>query len=133
MNITYKESRKFSKKDLEELFLSVNWESAQYPERLVTAMQNSSQVISAWNNDRLIGLVRSLDDGITVAFIHYLLVNPEYQNLHIGSELMKRLLNKYKHMLYIKIMPSDPQTIAFYKKFGFMQYNNYSALEIKNF
>lgn len=111
----------------------MNWESGKYPEKLVLAMRNSSQVISAWDNNRLIGLVRSIDDEITVAFIHYLLVNPEYQNLHIGSELMKRILDKYKKMLYVKIMPSSPKTIHFYKQFGFMEYDNYSALVIKNF
>ena len=35
--------------------------------------------------------------------------------------------------LYIKVMPSDPKTIPFYEKFGFQQYENYSAMLIKNF
>ncbi len=133
MIITYKETKNFLKEELEQLFLSVHWESGKYPERLVIAMKNSSHVISAWNGDKLIGLVRGLDDGVTVAFIHYLLVNPNYQNLHIGSELMKQILDKYKNMLYVKVMPSDYKTIPFYEKFGFVQYENYSALEIKNF
>ncbi len=96
-------------------------------------MHNSSQVLSAWDGDRLIGLVRGLDDGETVAFLHYLLVDPEYQNLHIGGELMKRILKKYDHLLYVKIMPSDPAAIPFYKKFGFREYDNYSAMVIKRF
>ena len=93
-------------------------------------MKNSSYVISAWENNNLIGLVRSLDDGETVAFIHYLLVDPTYQNYHIGTELMTRLLDKYKNMLHIKIMPSDPKVVPFYKRLGFKQYDNYTALEI---
>ena len=44
---------------------------------------------------------------------------------------MERVLDGYKEFLYIKIMPSDPATIPFYEKFGFKQYGNYSALEIK--
>lgn len=39
-------------------------------------MRNSTHVISAWDGDRLIGLVRSLDDGATIAFLHYVLVDP---------------------------------------------------------
>ena len=130
MDIKFKETKEFTKQQLEQLFLSVNWSSGKYPERLVRAMKNSSNVISAWDDDKLVGLIRSLDDGETVAFIHYLLVNPSYQNYHIGKELMERLLDKYKDILYIKIMPSDPKTIPFYEKFGFKQYDNYSALEI---
>lgn len=40
---------------------------------------------------------RGLDDGETVAFLHYLLVDPAYQGQHIGQELMERILEKYKH------------------------------------
>lgn len=130
MEIIYKTTRNFAEKELEELFLSVNWESGRYPKKLVRAMKNSSRVISAWDGERLIGLIRALDDGETVAFIHYVLVNPKYQGLHIGGELMKRILAYYDDLLYVKIMPSDPKTIPFYEKYGFKQYDNYSALEI---
>ena len=133
MEITYKDTKDFSAKDIERLFLSVNWESGQYPEKLVKAMHNSTHVVSAWDGDRLAGLVRALDDGETVAFLHYLLVDPEYQGYAIGRELMKRILAYFEKHLYIKVMPSDPKTIPFYEKFGFQQYENYSAMVIKNF
>lgn len=133
MAITYQETKEFSAEDLQELFRSVLWESANYPERLAKAMHNSTAVISAWDGEKLVGLVRGLDDGATVAFIHYLLVRPEYQKFHIGTELMNRLLMRYQDLLYIKIVPSDPNTIPFYKRFGFRQYDNYSAMVIKHF
>lgn len=133
MGITYQEAKEFSAEDLQALFSSVHWESANYPERLVKAMHNSTAVISTWDGEKLVGLVRGLDDGATVAFIHYLLVRPEYQKFHIGTELMNRLLMRYQNLLYVKIVPSDPNTIPFYKRFGFRQYDNYSAMIIKHF
>lgn len=132
MIIEYKEQKEFLREDLEALFLSVGWESGEYSNRLVKAMKNSSVVISAWSKSKLIGLARSIDDGATVAFIHYVLVNPAYQKYHIGSELMKRILDKYKDILYVKVMPSSPNTIDFYSKLGFKQYDNYSAMVINN-
>lgn len=39
-------------------------------------------------------------------------------------------IKKYEYHLYIKIMPSDPQTKAFYEKFGFKEYDHYSAMVI---
>ncbi len=131
MEIKYSETRDFDVKDVERLFLSVNWDSGKYPEKLVRALHNSTHVVSAWDNDRLVGLVRALDDGETVAFLHYLLVDPEYQGYHIGDELMKRILSFFNEHLYIKIMPSDPKTMAFYEKYGFKTYDNYSAMVIK--
>lgn len=128
MAIVYKETREFTARQLETLFLSVHWESGRYPEKLVRAMRNSQQVISAWDGERLIGLIRGLDDGETVAFIHYFLVDPDYQGMHIGAELMCRLLEKYRDFLHIKVMPSDPKTAPFYEKFGFKPYQ-YCALE----
>lgn len=133
MEIIYKEIKDFKAEDLQRLFLSVKWESGNYPDKLVRAMRNSTHVISAWERERLVGLVRALDDGETVAFIHYLLVDPAYQGLHIGDGLMKRLLAYFEELLYVKIMPSDPETIPFYERYGFRQYENYSAMVLKNF
>lgn len=131
--IKYKTIKTFTNKQLQNLFLSVNWESGNYPDKLVKAMQNSTHVISAWDNDELIGLVRAIDDGETIAFIHYLLVNPKYQGQHIGDELMRRILENFKDILYVKFIPSAPKTINFYKRYGFQEYDNYSAMVIKQF
>lgn len=108
----------------------MGWDSGRYPEQLKRGMEHSSQVISAWDGDKLIGLVRGLDDGEMVAFLHYLLVDPAYQGQHIGQERMERILEKYKHMLHVKIMPSDPKTIPFYERFGFVAGGSYTAMEL---
>ena len=128
MQITYQETKTFTPAALERLFLSVQWESGRFPEKLARAMQNSTHVIYAWDGDTLIGLVRVLSDGETVAFLHYLLVDPVYQGLHIGDALQK-----LDGLLYIKVMPSDPKTIPFYARYGFQQYDNFSAMVMKRF
>jgi GNAT superfamily N-acetyltransferase len=133
MEIEYRQTKDFTIVELKRLFMSVNWESGKYPEKLVRAMQNSTRVISAWDGNKLVGLVRALDDGETIAFLHYLLVEPAYQGHHIGDELMKRIMVFYEDFLYVKIMPSDPKTIPFYERYGFQQYNNYSAMVRKRY
>ena len=128
MTIEYRQTRDFTEEDLRRLFLSVGWESGRYLKRLVTAMRNSTHVISA----RLIGLVRALDNGATIAFLHYVLVDPKYQGRHIGDELMKRIMKNFTDLLQVKVIPSDPRTITFYERYGFRQYDNYSAMVKKN-
>ena len=128
MTIEYRQTRDFTEEDLRRLFLSVGWESGRYPKRLVTAMRNSTHVISAWDGDRLIGLVRALDDGATIAF----LVDPKYQGRHIGDELMKRIMKNFTDLLHVKVIPSDPRTITFYERYGFRQYDNCPAMVRKN-
>lgn len=62
MAIEYTEEKRFTVEQVEALFKSVGWESAQWPERLFKALQHSDTVISAWDGGHLVGLVRVLDD-----------------------------------------------------------------------
>lgn len=39
LDIKYTDKHDFNKNELEELFLSVNWSSGHYPEKLCTAMK----------------------------------------------------------------------------------------------
>ena len=76
-------------KELEELFLSVEWSSGHYPDKLEIAMRNYATVYTAWDGDRLIGLLSAMDDGVMTAYIHYLLVRPEYQGRGVGKQLLE--------------------------------------------
>ena len=49
--------------DLQALFLSVDWSSGHFPDRLVNAMKNYETVYTAWDEDKLIGLISAMDDG----------------------------------------------------------------------
>ena len=128
--ITYIEKKNFTVLEIERLFLSVHWDSGKYPKKVVEGLQNSSVVFAAYDQDRLVGLVRGLDDGCTVGFIHYLLVDIEYQGKHIGDSLMKLIMERYSNLLQVKVMPSDRSVIPFYERYGFKQYDHYSALEL---
>ena len=55
MEIEYKQTKDFTADELQKLFLSVHWESGNYPEKLVHAMHNSTRVISAWDGDKRSG------------------------------------------------------------------------------
>lgn len=117
--IEYKTIKTFESSQLSDLFLSVNWQSGDYPDKLKTALQNSSNVISAWDDNHLIGLIRGLDDGIWQATIDCLLVNPMYQGQGIASTLLNQLLATYKTILYINVVPDETKNVSFYKKHGF--------------
>ena len=77
--IIYKHIKDFDKEHIEELFKSVNWFSGNFPNKIKQALQNSTRVISAWDGEKLVGLIRGMDDGVWQATIDCLLVNPQYQ------------------------------------------------------
>ena len=118
MNITYKDIKEFNPIDLKELFLSVDWSSGHYPNKLVVAMKNSSTVFTAWDGDKLVGLINALDDGIMTAYIHYLLINPDYHSKGIGKELVNMIKVRYEEYLRIVLIAYEKET-GFYENCGF--------------
>ena len=72
MSITYKTIHDFSEQDLKDLFLSVEWSSGHFPDKLVIAMKNFKTVVSTWDGDKLVGMICAMDDGIMNAYVHYL-------------------------------------------------------------
>lgn len=118
MEIQYSTQKEFTANELQELFLSVEWSSGNYPEKLVIAMQNASTVVSAWHNGNLVGLIMALDDGVMTAYVHYLLVAPTHQKQGVGRELVRQVRAKYVDYLRIVLVAYENET-NFYSNCGF--------------
>lgn len=131
--ITYTEEKKFDNKSVVDLFSSVGWVSAQYPTRLYKALMHSSTVITAWDGDRLVGLVRVLDDSELVAYMHYVLVHPDYHGQGIAGTMVEMVKEKYKDYLYIELMPEERKNAAFYEKHSFQIMEDGVAMQLCNF
>ena len=127
--ITYKDIHDFSEEDLKQLFLSVEWSSGHYPDKLVLAMRNYETVYSAWDGDRLVGMICVMDDGIMTAYIHYLLVDPEYQGQHIGQHLIEMTKEHYKDYLRIVLVAYNKK-LDFYRSMGFKEGEDESPMFI---
>ena len=89
-------------------------------------------MITAWVGERLVGLIRALDDGEMMAFAHYLLVHPDYQCNGIAARLVVLLKEKYRDYLFFNIMPDEKKNVAFYEKFGFKILEEGTAMQLKN-
>lgn len=118
MGISYKNLKEFNQVQLQELFLSVKWDSAKYPDKLRTALRNSDAVYSAWDGDKLVGLINSLSDGVLNVYFPYLLVRPEYQGAGTGKKLVALMLDEYKSCVRKSLIAFDEQ-VEFYERCGF--------------
>lgn len=130
--IQYTKNKDFTKEQIQSLFTAVTWESGQYPNRLYKALQQSSCVITAWDGQQLVGLIRALDDGEMTAFVHYLLIHPNYQGLGIGKHLVEMIKETYQDYFYIKLMVPLQKNVDFYKKCGFSLLSDGSYMQIHN-
>ena len=129
MNIIYKSTSDFNREELQRLFLSVEWSSGHYPEKLVVAMRTFDTVFSAWDGDKLIGMVCAMVDGIMNAYVHYLLVDPDYQGKTVGRTLVDMVKQKYKDYLRIAVIAYDDE-LSFYENCGFVKSSDSSPMFI---
>ena len=129
MGIEYRDTHDFSKEELEVLFLSVGWSSGHFPNKLVIAMKNFKTVYSAWDDNKLVGLISVMDDGIMNAYVHYLLVNPEYHGRTIGRTLVDMVKERYKNYMRIAVIGYDNET-RFYEQCGFVKSTDSSPMFI---
>lgn len=81
-------------------------------------MKNYETVYSAWDDDKLIGMICVMDDGIMNAYVHYLLVDPNYHGKTIGRTLVNMVKEKYKDYLRIVVVAYDDE-MHFYEACGF--------------
>jgi GNAT superfamily N-acetyltransferase len=127
MGIEYRDTHDYTKEELERLFLSVNWASGHFPDKLVVAMKNYETVFSAWANNVLVGLICAMDDGIMNVYVHYLLVDPTFQGKGIGHRLVDMVKEKYKDYMRIVVVAYDNE-LHFYENCGFKKKTEASAM-----
>ncbi|WP_281762959.1 GNAT family N-acetyltransferase [Pseudodesulfovibrio nedwellii] len=114
----YKTTKKLNMNELQDLFLALDWDSGNHPEKLTGAIHASTSVFTAWDGDRLVGLVNVLSDGHMAAYIHYMLVRPECQGHGIGRRLMDMVADEYADVPH-KVLVAYGQAVGFYKQCGY--------------
>lgn len=122
MNIEFKTDKQIQMSDLITLYNSVGWNAyTTDPYALNQAIINSTDVITAWQNNKLIGLIRAVGDKQTILYIQDILVDPNFQNQGIGKKLMHQILDKHKNIRQkLLLTENTSQTTSFYKKQGFV-------------
>ena len=109
--------------ELTALYRSVGDQRHLFPDMLKSAWRNSSAVVTVRDDGELIGLARGLTDRGTTLFICDVLVHPDHQKRGIGSELMRRLVQPYEDIYQIVLL-TDPETLPFYRKLGYMHWES---------
>ena len=101
----------------------MEWSSGHYPGKLQAAIRHFETVYTAWDGDTLAGPVCAMDDGAMTAYIHYLLVRPEYQHRGIGRLMMDHLLQFVNDHgvrgteIFVELC-AVPDKAPFYEKLG---------------
>jgi len=107
---------------LQTLFVSAGWSDGSMTKYMNIPFINSTLVISAWDGDLLVGVVRVLSDKIIRSVIYDLVVLPEYKNKGIGKNLVKRCIKHYPKSEWL--VQTENEISNYYEKMGFKMYTN---------
>ena len=100
--ISYQEEKTVDAAQLFELYQSMGWtegiENREDHEALLQRVyENSDIVISAWQDEIMVGVVRALTDQLAHGHIYGLAINPK-GNFEVAKELINRCIAKYPNI-----------------------------------
>lgn len=123
MIIKISQYENFNEAEIIELYGSVGWTAyANAPDMLKRAYAGSMCVLGAYDEERLVGIVRAVGDGASIMLIQDLLILPQYQRMGIGTRLINALTEKYGNMYQTELMTdNEERTVAFYRSLGFKE------------
>ena len=122
MQFTVKEYSIYNEQEILHLYDSVAWTNyTSNPSMLANAYEHSLKALGAYDEDKLIGMIRVVGDGYSMVYIQDIIVLPEYQRKGIGTLLLQQILLEYKNV-YQKVLMTDntEENIQFYQSVGFM-------------
>ena len=121
MELNFSNTKNIDVAQLENLYNDVGWLAyTQDLSLLKQAVSNSLDVVSAWDKDKLIGLIRIVGDGLTIVYVQDILVLNAFQNKGIATQLMQRILHKYGKVRQKVLLTEEAQDVRhFYEKHGF--------------
>ena len=130
MSFQYKTNKDLNHTNILALYSDAGWTSyTKDMSKLMRGIDNSLDVISAWDGDKLIGLIRTIGDKETIIYIQDILVLKAYKRQGIGRQLMKYILEKYQDVRQIILLAdSEPEQKYFYESMG-MEDGNISNLK----
>ena len=107
------------------------WAKDRRPEDMKRAIAHSYPVVTAWDNERLIGFSRATSDGLFRATIWDVVLHPDYQGSGLGRRLVETLI-AHPHMNQVErtyLMTTHKQ--SFYERIGFEQ-NSTTTMVLHN-
>ncbi len=121
--------------DLIDLYNDAGWSNyTKNIDMLKLAYDNSLRIVSLWDNNKLIGIIRVVGDGYSIIYIQDLIILTKYQKQGLGSMLMNYVMDVYKDV-YQKVLLTENQTstVKFYESCGLVANDKYNCVAFVQF
>lgn len=91
-------------------------------ERMGAMLANANLVITAWEGEQLVGIARSVTDGVYCTYLSDLAVRLSHQKSGIGMELMRRTQAAAPKAMLILL--AAPKAVDYYPHVGFTRHES---------
>lgn len=122
--------------ELVELYESVGWSAyTSDPAKLAAAVGASFLVLTARDEQgALVGLIRTVSDGLTIAYVQDILIAPSHQRQGIGGQLLDELLERTASVRQVVLTTdSEEKRRAFYESRGFVEVHDVQPHQLRSF
>lgn len=102
--IDYRVGEKPASNDLWALHQTCGELPAESEEALYRSVSQATWIVTAWDGNRLVGLLHVLTDHVWIAYVQELLVHPEFHHQGVGKELFDRYdaeFGQFRHQLIV--------------------------------
>lgn len=119
-----------SRESLVDLYMSVGWVAyAKDPERLETAVRNSTYVACLYDHNELVGIARGLSDDVSIFYLQDIIVRPDFQGKGHGRELLERIVERFAHVRQKVLMTDDEERQhCLYRSIGYVDVSDVDRL-----
>jgi len=91
-------------------------------DRMQRMLANANLVITAWDGEQLVGIARSVTDGVYCTYLSDLAVRLSHQRAGIGMELMR--LTQAAAPQAMLILLAAPKAVDYYPHVGFTRHES---------
>jgi ribosomal protein S18 acetylase RimI-like enzyme len=102
------------------LYSDAGWNAyTQKAENLRRGLSKSLDVLLVWEQEVIVGIIRTIGDEETIIYIQDLIVKKSHQRKGIGSFLCRKILAKYTQVRQLILLTEDnAKNRAFYESLG---------------
>jgi GNAT superfamily N-acetyltransferase len=98
----------------------VGWPDPPSPETHLRLLRSSYAAIVAIHDERVVGFITAISDGVLSAYVPLLEVLPEHQGSGMGAELVRRMQERLANLYMVDLL-CDDDVAPFYERVGGFQ------------
>lgn len=98
----------------------LGWPNPPSAKTLLRILKCSYRVVLAIENEKVVGFITAISDGILSAYIPLLEVLPEHQSKGIGGGLVSRMKEQLSHLYMVDLL-CDEGLVPYYERHGMVK------------